>query len=138
MNNEYKKPSVTIDYSEPRPVPFEVKTIDDVQSALQWLGISIKRLVFGGSVEAISGLAGATFPPGWSVSRTGTGVYRIVHNLGTTDYVVTVTATRFVATVVQIVGTIEPKTADYFDVTWSTTGGIAVNTNFDFIVVKNS
>jgi len=39
-----------------------------------------------------AGVASAKFPPGWSVSHPGTGLYTITHNLGHTNYSVVVSA----------------------------------------------
>lgn len=39
--------------------------------------------VYGGSVVSS---AAVNFPTGWSINHSGTGVYVITHNLGTTEY----------------------------------------------------
>ena len=47
--------------------------------------------VFGGKISD-QGTALTDFPGGWSVSRTGTGTYDVVHNLNSTAFIVNTTS----------------------------------------------
>jgi len=48
-------------------------------------------VIIGAGFVNAAGTAGTVFPSGWTVTNIGTGQYRITHNLGTTDYAVTLT-----------------------------------------------
>lgn len=48
-------------------------------------------VIIGAGFVNAAGTAGTVFPSGWTVTNIGLGQYRITHNLGTTDYAVTLT-----------------------------------------------
>lgn len=66
----------------------------------------------------------------WVISKGGTGLYTITHNLGFTNYVVSVTASDVNARIISIGG----ETATKFDIRTFNTSGTATDTAFHFIV----
>ncbi len=48
-------------------------------------------VIIGAGFVNAAGTPGSVFPQGWTVANIGLGQYRITHNLGTTDYAVTLT-----------------------------------------------
>ncbi len=83
-----------------------------------------------GSVDN-TGAASTPFPSGWTVSKTGTGEFTIVHNLNRTDYAVVAIASS--ATVVHC--TVNTKTSTSFKVQCANTSHSASDQQIDFILM---
>lgn len=54
----------------------------------QWEATTITTITTKAGKIASAGTAGSVFPTGWTVSKTATGQYTVVHNLGSTAYAV--------------------------------------------------
>jgi hypothetical protein len=81
---------------------------------------------------------GATLPSGWSVSKTGTGVYRITHNLGLSS----VYDLRFFAinqhTSEYMACEYQNLNANYFDIVIGRGSGVTADRNFFFFALDVS
>lgn len=70
------------------------------------------------------------FSQNWGVSKTGTGVYRVTHNIETTDYLVVLTAVDSASRIINLSGI----TNTTFDVKTYDAAGTATDTDFSFVV----
>jgi hypothetical protein len=98
-----------------------------VSDGTKWWQIVLGQ--FGGSVQ--SGGTANTLPRDWTVSKTGTGIYTVVHNLA-------VTGTQY-AVVASPVGTPGrgycsgmAKSTNSFEIYFANTSGSAADMAFDF------
>ena len=82
------------------------------------------KMYFGGVSSSGSAVR---LPSGWSCEQLSTGVYRVTHNLSTTNCIVIVTTANDALEYVD-------KFSASFTVQTSS-GGVAVNTAFDFIMI---
>jgi hypothetical protein len=130
------KSGVTIEYSEPQMPEFQVRSLDDLQSALKWLGVIGPRIYIGSVTSA--GAAGAIFPPGWSVVRNATGSYTITHNLNTMNYAMFPVATLSTPLADGVIPNVNTKNAADCTILWGAPSSSAANTAFDFALVVNS
>jgi hypothetical protein len=129
------KPNVNIGYSEPGISHQPVGNVDELDSSLRWLGITGKYVTFAGSI--VDSGAAYFLPKGWSSTRTATGDYTITHGLGTAQYIVLLTPINQTAGTGNSLGYVTAKNANTVRITWATAGGgVAVNHNFDFILIK--
>lgn len=117
-------------------VPIQRHTHNNVDSPYTFQPV----LTFGGYVRSDGNLTKATggviasgvFPVGWTVTKNGTGLYQVNHNLGTQQYAVTaipVDGAQF--------GTITSKIDDNFifqGYNISAGAAVAADTNFSFIL----
>jgi hypothetical protein len=79
------------------------------------------------------GSVGTPFPSGWSVTKPGTGYYRVNHFMGTQNYTVVANAYSTTAKFCNIY----VISADYFEVRIVNFAGSAEDNNFGFILVRN-
>lgn len=79
------------------------------------------------------GSLGTPFPNSWSVSKLGTGYYRVNHFLGTQNYTVVANAYATTAKFCNVY----VISADYFEIRIVNFAGSAEDNNFGFILVRN-
>lgn len=99
--------------------------------------------VYGGYVNA-NGTSGTPFPSGWT-SSVGTGGsvgrYTITHNLGTTNYVVTATASE-IGSFTAAISSIFDISSNSFEIVWYTPNGSTswtpTDQAFDFILLPTN
>jgi hypothetical protein len=77
MNHSYQEPNIS---------SRTINSIDDLKSALAWLGVGASSSSYIGRVDS-AGVA-VSLPAGWTSARNGTGDYTITHNLGSAAYIV--------------------------------------------------
>ena len=95
----------------------------------------VDLMKYGSGVRsgAISAAGSATSAPrNWSVSKTGTGVYQVIHNLGVTNYNVAAISVDANPFIVQRVF----KDANSFSIITTNVAGAATDCAFDFVVTK--
>lgn len=79
------------------------------------------------------GSVGTPFPSGWSVTKPGTGYYRINHFMGTQNYTVVANAYATTAKFCNVY----VISADYFEIRIVNFAGSAEDNNFGFILLRN-
>ena len=98
-----------------------------VSDGTKWWQIVLGQ--FGGSVQ--SGGTANTLPRNWTVSKTGTGIYTVVHNLAITGTQYSVVATPTGAPG-QGYSSGMVKSSNSFEIYFANTAGAAANMAFDF------
>jgi hypothetical protein len=100
-------------------------------------------MAFGGVISGAGGVVTLNGPSGWSVTKQATGIHRITHNLGITDYSVVATVTAPASGDLLMVANYGILDGNYFDVhtligevTGSSTVSIGLaDVNFAFALV---
>lgn len=119
--------------SIPRHIHNDIDSPYALQPVLTYVGYVRSD---GKLTTAVPGTESGIFPSGWSVTKTGTGTYKITHNLNTRNFIV-------VATCVSALAAIEVSLHDATSVTLETfsfaPGATATDENFNFMltVVSN-
>jgi hypothetical protein len=121
--------------------PLTISNYGDLQNALKWLGISATaaaaQTVYPGQLNS-DGSTGTPFPTGWTATRISAGVYKITHNLGTTNY-------SFIPTVFSTLAiticNVHDRNANDVSVTFynqtGSTSWSATDTAFSFVLIPS-
>ena len=99
-----------------------------------WLEKHRKHDIYSGKIDGADPVGSSTLPAGWSSLTTGTGDYRVTHNLSlaTSDYAVLITVDTSTGTVISRVTSIGLNSFHY---TTELANGTNVNSSASFIIM---
>ena len=122
---------MTFDYQEPNVPSRAINTIDDLKSALIWLGVGAGQSSYIGRVNSAGAVI--SLPPGWTSTRNGVGDYTITHNLGSAAYIALLQPDA-----VAVVPVINTRGSNSLRATFFSTAASLTDTAFDFQIIMDS
>lgn len=126
LRNGVDSPRIPFTNLADTPTSYQGKIGNIVAVNSQATGLTfITRYFYNGSVA--SNAAGTPFPTSWIVTHVSTGVYKITHNLNTTNYTVAATSSSSIA-----IPLIASRSANFFQLDWLPNDGTSSPLDTDF------
>lgn len=100
-----------------------------------WSIVNTKQAVFGGDVDGNNPSGTSVLPTGWSASTPSSGRFTVTHNLGTTNYGVSITIEASSVGYVAVLAGVAANTFTY-DVVRTSTDTVTASASARFVLVK--